>query len=407
MKMPFLNKLAKAFAFLAVFLIPFYIFRFSIFSIPTNIFELAVILLLLATSSSLLAAKSKLHLGSPWLILFLFSALISIFFAADKTQALGIFKGWFLVPAIFYLCLINLFSRETAKQLLWPLFASLFLVVAWSLLQAFGAIELLFYQKGDPGLATYLTLINFRLFGPFESPNYLAMYLVSTLFLSLPLLLEAKKKNLVAFILILSVLMLGAITLYFTASRAGMLAFAFGWFLIAVFKFKKEKLLALGAFLFSLIVFCSIFIGTNFGGRGESNASRIDIYNYSFQMVKEAPIFGIGLGEFHNRITNLSAGNDYFIQNTLSYALHPHNLLLALWLNLGILGLISFAGLTYFHLLKQQTTPMLCAPLAALSAILIHGLFDTTYFKNDLSAVFFLILAILFIFKYDKNTLKN
>ncbi|PIS07344.1 hypothetical protein COT78_04275, partial [Candidatus Berkelbacteria bacterium CG10_big_fil_rev_8_21_14_0_10_43_13] len=32
--------------------------------------------------------------------------------------------------------------------------------------------------------------------------------------------------------------------------------------------------------------------------------------------------------------------------------------------------------------------------MMAMAAILIHGLFDTTYFKNDLSSIFWLIIAL-------------
>ena len=35
--------------------------------------------------------------------------------------------------------------------------------------------------------------------------------------------------------------------------------------------------------------------------------------------------------------------------------------------------------------------------MAALSAILIHGLVDTPYFKNDLSIIFWVLIALLII----------
>ncbi|MEK7124040.1 MAG: hypothetical protein AAB851_04070, partial [Patescibacteria group bacterium] len=84
----------------------------------------------------------------------------------------------------------------------------------------------------------------------------------------------------------------------------------------------------------------------------------------------------------------------------------PHNLFLAFWLQTGIAG---FCGLILiiFSFFKEKTAALKQNGgglfhhqnynfwlAAAMSVILIHGLIDTPYFKNDLSALFWLILAL-------------
>ncbi|MDO8444025.1 MAG: hypothetical protein Q7S80_00785, partial [bacterium] len=99
--------------------------------------------------------------------------------------------------------------------------------------------------------------------------------------------------------------------------------------------------------------------------------------------------------------------NDIDFQvKTLPSALHPHNVYLAMWLNLGILGLIIFVIMVvnfFRRLWPQRNYYLALCLMAAMSAILIHGLFDTTYFKNDLSAIFWLILAFAELIIIGKN----
>ena len=100
--------ITRMFSYIAVFLIPFYFIRFEIASIPTNIFEVAVLVAILPMLFELVIHKRKPHAGHIWPYLILFIAGFSIFFANDTREALGIFKGWFLAPAVLYLLIVIL-----------------------------------------------------------------------------------------------------------------------------------------------------------------------------------------------------------------------------------------------------------------------------------------------------------
>ena len=86
----------------------------------------------------------------------------------------------------------------------------------------------------------------------------------------------------------------------------------------------------------------------------------------------------------------------------LDTALHPHNIFLTTWLSGGILGLSGLLGVIYWagkkvvRGLQDQKNALWYGVLgAALLIILVHGLVDTTYWKNDLAFMWWIILGFL------------
>jgi len=394
---------------ISLFLIPAYIFRFSIVGIPTNVFEIAVLVTFIYFVVSWIRNNrqfpqkyQKLKFGSIFAYLLLLASFISIFVADDRTRALGIFKGWFLVPIVLYFIIINTFDRAKIKYLSIPLYFSLITISFWAVLQKLGVISTLFYQVEDLGFADYLA--RFRAFGPFESPNYLAMFVVPMIFLSLPILELVRRRT--DQILILTTFIFPLYALYASHSLGGLLAIGFATVSFLVFRLAKEgkiqtreekrKLLTT---ILGLIIVAVIFsiIFSSISQETYSRNIRMEIYRYAGQLITTHPILGIGPGEFQQAVESISKSNAGFQLYGLSYALHPHNVYLAFWLNLGIAGLLFFLILLIYFFVKIGRsaggvflTSTLCA---AMLAILVHGIVDTTYFKNDLSAIFWLILA--------------
>ena len=402
------NKILEYLLYFAAFLIPFYFFRFSIFGLRTNVFEVAVLLafVVFILTKSLSFTIYKMRWGSYLPCLFLIAVFASAILSSDFEKALGIFKGWFLIPIIYYWLIINVFDRKDITKLSIPIFISLIVISIWALLQKIGIIGALFYQKGDASFDQYLS-VNFRIFGPFESPNYLAMYLVPAIFLSLLVFDFTKEKiykSLLGFLFLLPF-----IALILSGSRAGIIAFIIGCLIYLIFGFKdKDKVVVTPILKFSLIFsllagfFVWIFL---VGLNPASDSVRIEIYKYSWQILKDNWIFGIGLGEFQNTISEITKNVASFRTHALPYALHPHNIFLAMWLNLGLAGLVLFVWILVdlFRNIFKINSPVKMVLLISAIAILIHGLFDTTYYKNDLSAMFWLIFAFSGVLTSDKK----
>ncbi|PIU24595.1 hypothetical protein COT12_00215 [Candidatus Berkelbacteria bacterium CG08_land_8_20_14_0_20_39_8] len=394
---------------ISLLLLPAYIFRFSVFNLPTNVFEVvAGISILIFIIERLikfkfrLSAFKKLQFGFWPAYIVILSAIVGVVIAPDKTTALGILKGWFLLPALLYFVIINTFEKKNLRLLTIPLFVSLMLVSLWAILQRLGVISTLFYQVGDSGFVDYLN--RFRAFGPFESPNYLAMFLVPAIFITLPIL-EFFGKT-VDRVLILVFYLFPLFALYASHSLGGLLAFGFAtvsFFAVSLVKTYRARLLNSGgkitslaaALVISAVGFAAIF--SSISSDTYSNSIRKDIYHYSFSLIKSHPFLGIGLGEFQKAVGQISISNLGFQTYGLSYALHPHNLFLAFWLYTGLVGFLAFPYLlgSFFWRLGRRGGDILfiAAVFSSMVAILIHGLVDSTYFKNDLSIIFWLLLA--------------
>jgi len=403
------KNIAKILTYISIFLIPFYIFRFSIFGIPTNIFEISVLVAFLSTIYYLLSTKTKIVFGPIWPYLFLIIAAISAYVASDHIRALGILKGWFFVPIVLYLIVINLFSAQKTRLAV-PFFVSTIIISIWAILQKVGIIGALFYQKNVPEIVQYL-IHPLRAFGPFDSPNFLAMYLAPMIFLSIPIFKMVDKKY-QKFIIIL-IFALPSIAIYFSGSRAGLLALIASTIVYLINEtvwHKNKKALWASLALGVVLVYGFYgFLTTKDSSRAISNNSRIVIYKYSLELARDNPILGVGLGDFHDDIAVITKNDGDFQVYKLPYAVHPHNVFLAVWLNLGLAGLIIFLIILFrFFKYEIYTKDRFQAGLvlSAMTAILVHGLFDTTYFKNDLSAIFWLIIAIKIIYeKREENVI--
>ncbi|MEK9155673.1 MAG: O-antigen ligase family protein [Patescibacteria group bacterium] len=395
--------------YLATFLIPFYFFRFSFGAVKTNIFEAAVLLAFAAVLTRVIRNRAGIRFSSLRFVLFLTTALVSVAVASDHYNALGIFKGWFLIPALYAWSVANGIGRANLSKLSYSLLLSTLLVSFWAILQRLGAVRLAAYQVGDSSFFQYLNPEHFRAFGPFESPNYLAMFLVPALFLSLPVfgLARNNRERLTLACIMVPVL----IAIFLALSRAGLLALALTLALGALVFFSRQKALvanlpgqrlvpAAKVALALGLAATLVWVGLNTPlGRplSDIDRSRLDIYNYSMALLRENWLFGLGLGGYEGAIAAATENDIGFRRYLLTYALHPHNLYLALWLNLGFWGLLAFFGLLgrFFRRARRQWGTAKWAAVLALVAILIHGFFDTTYFKNDLAALFWLALALI------------
>lgn len=405
--------------YITILLIPFYFFRFSFeiegLLVKTNIFEVAVVTsFVLSTILSINKVKSvlekELNFETLLIVIFILSAIIGLIVSPDNIKALGILKGWFLIPLMLAWTIKINFDKENIYKIGYPIFISVLIVSVWAILQKIGAVTTAFYQNGDPGFTEYLR--QGRVFGPFESPNYLPMFLIPMAFLSIPAGEKIKNRILQALYYLLYALPVTAV--FMSGSRAGIitliicLLFFLNYRYLNILKARRRtpfKWHIFASCWFAANLISIYFVMRYLADNPGSDAIRAQIYNYSvYHLLPEHWLFGLGLGNFLPAITGVSANNLSFQQFGLPYALHPHNLLLAIWLNLGLLGLLSFMFIVIKIFQNAFSTDHIFrGPIvAAAFAILIQGIFDTAYFKNDLSAIFWLIFILALIISVPK-----
>jgi putative inorganic carbon (HCO3(-)) transporter len=133
--------------------------------------------------------------------------------------------------------------------------------------------------------------------------------------------------------------------------------------------------------------------GNTFIGR----AGRLSLWSDTLQMLKERPILGAGLSGFAERIA------PFWNANHPERFIDPHNIVLNFWVETGLLGLFAFAWLLVVAFRMSWRgwlnsdigwRPIQLGVLLALVAVVVHGLVDVPYFKNDLSLLFWTVVAL-------------
>jgi putative inorganic carbon (HCO3(-)) transporter len=232
-----------------------------------------------------------------------------------------------------------------------------------------------------------------RLAGIFNSPNYLAMYLSLGI---LSGLIFFDKKNRIH----LGALIIVVVALYFTFSYAAWLALALS--LAGVFIYQNTEIKKyLGVLILVLVLALALQSNSNKLGSllrldsRSSLASRVMIWTAAGKIAKDNWLWGIGPGNFQNKYLEYQK----YFPPYLEWAVpHPHNLYLNFLLQAGLAGLMGFIWLIYIWSKKfwQSTqSPIKIASLGIVLYVLFHGLVDTTYFKNDLAVIFWLVILLL------------
>lgn len=377
-------------------LFPLYLLRGTFSGIPTTAVEVLLgfsflIFVLQALRSG--AWKQWFVMGDPWRVwpvaLFVGAAILSLLVRHDLT-ALGILKGWILAPILYFWMLRQVFYEKPSLIS----FALRSLLLGGTVL---AGIALFQEWQG-----TVLTPDG-RASGPFESANYLALYLGPLVVYALFTFFESKEKQDKAFLAVAGVLCAAA--LFLTESYASFIAVAFACMLGAYLKrdlwwSKRFWLAGAGALLFVGLLASQwgspkLEQFLDFQGRSSSSV-RIEVYQTSLHLLKSHFLGGIGLGHYAEAYKE--AAPVVLGKPPMEWVMiHPHNIVLAFWLNMGLLGFFAFAWLCVRALKWLAEANGKERRLAALMLVtlLVHGLFDTPYFKNDLAFQFWFLMAIL------------
>ena len=383
-----MTKLTKILIFATIFLIPTYLIRFSIFGIPTNILEILIYLAFISwilekqkVNWKELLLEYKLYIIS--ILLVFLGLILSTLINKNYQAGFGIIKGWFFDPLLFSFILVQKTKdQKDIENILKTLYFSAFTVTRV-------ALEYFFY-----GHFTY----DGRLEAFWSSPNYLAMFLAPSVFIGAWIIKQGIWSNMKKIILSFSLLILIFI-IFLTFSYATWIAILFSLLLVL---FLTKNLSRKFIIISSLIIFIAFLTQINnpklkniFSERS-SFESRIIIWKSSALMLRNNFIFGIGPGNFQNKYLEYQK----YFPPYLEWAVpQPHNLYLAFWLQGGIAGLSGFILLIFYWLKKtiravgsnQKNSAVLAVLLGIIIYILLHGLFDTTYWKNDFSLIFWII----------------
>lgn len=384
--------------------IPGYLLRTQVWFVPTTWLELAIYTV---AAVSLYKHVQKKTLAPHWYytlhharvyiipaLIFSFAALASAPLSPDLPRALGIIKAWFFDPLLFSILLLDKLTSETVlKRIYCALSISAIPIMLYGFVEYMGGFGL-----SIPG----------RLDSFFESPNYAAMYLVplSLLIAGYVLTLWYTLSRLMKIYSILWIIG-SAATIIFTKSFGGWFSALCGTlFLILFYKkvtFKKCAALLVifaGLVLFGLYGYQKSKTHYNAFWNVNSFETRREVWTHALAMMTRSPIIGVGLGGFRDTyasyIQTLPRGDQPIEKDVL----WPHNIYLTLWVESGVVALAAFLWIALIfysetlHAYFQNKNTRVIGSAAAIAAILLHGLVDTPYLKNDLSLLFWIIIVL-------------
>jgi O-antigen ligase len=263
---------------------------------------------------------------------------------ASDVPVLGIRLAWddaieFLKVVVYYLLLISVLTttRRLRGFLYWT--AGFTVVVsALAVMQHFELIDLPTlsaisdsHYNSEAGQFTLIERI--RATGIFQDPNDLAMIVVASATICLMGLFDSSNGALRY--LWLAPLALFGLTLALTHSRGGMLALVGSLLSLIYFRYGLWRTVLAAAVLFPAATVLFEGRQTDFSGGMSSGtgAERVDYWSEGLQMLKGAPIFGIGNGQFAEQVRHV-----------------PHNSFIQSFVELGLFGGTLFFGVYWFAL---------------------------------------------------------
>lgn len=390
---------------LVIFWSPFFLFPVELYRFAFPVAELLMLVLFsawLVERAVILAQAYRTQTALTWRVsvldvLMLFWTIlgvVSLLWAEYRAEAITEWRTLILEPALFYLVLrTTIKTRKHLQHLILSLLISgvvVCMIGLWTFVTGQGVITA---EEGT-----------WRLVSVYGSPNNVALWLGRCLpfALAIALCLQGARRWWAWFGVALMVgttaltqsvggLFVGLpagvigvlVVLYGRRALAPLLgllgiSIASGWILSQT-SARFAKLLALDE-------------GTNF--------LRLRVWESAVEIITRTPLTGLGLDQFLYAYRASFVRPDAIWDMDLS---HPHQIILDLWLRLGLLGLMLFGAMQWafwrtWRTLDTQADPLQRALKAGLAgcmlATLAHGMIDNSIFVVDLAVVYVLCLAL-------------
>ncbi|MBU1870927.1 O-antigen ligase family protein [Patescibacteria group bacterium] len=248
---------------------------------------------------------------------------------------------------------------------------------------------------------------------------------------------ESKIKQILEISFIFVTVILSLLAIYFAKSEGAMLGVIIGLIIFGLLINKKSRLTV---FLFIIIFSSSIYVYspaknyliTKITLSDLSGQIRQQQWEETLKMLKDKRIIsGAGLAnyqkiiqQYHREGIFFNSENDPdFHRKTVfneeykkkhwqptEIYLYPHNIILNFWSELGLAGLLLFIWIIgkYFYLsiinlFEKKNKYLILGLFGAMIVIVVHGLVDVPYFKNDLAILFWLLIAMMGVINFEKQ----
>lgn len=363
------------FIYLILILLPTYLLRFEILGVPFTVLEVLILglfVFFLYKTKLRFSLSSYKHL----VILFLVAGTAGSIIAGGDRAALGLWKAYALEPVLFFLVFVNI--KPDFKKVVKALSLGGLFVAVVGIIQYFTGygIPSPWNMEGD-----------YRVTSIFEYPNAVGLYLTPVILLALGYLIKFRKKAWIMF----GVAALGSAAVLFSQTQGALVGIIFGFFILGLLT-KKYRWVFL---IFGLGGLGILLVGPETREillfQDTSGEVRLALWQGTANLLQAHPWAGAGLGRFPEMYS------EYKLNRHVELLLYPHNLFLDFWAEFGILGLawIGAVLLKYFGQGFWQRNKQKTILIAAMAGVVLYGMVDVVYFKNDLALMFWTLIGLM------------
>ena len=374
-------------------LAPAYVVRWHIGPLPSTVLEAAILITVATFAVELVRGHQPFRWRSPFTFpaaLFLVAGAISVAVSPEPVKGLGLSRASLVEPIAFFVVLGH------AVNSIWR---ARFVLAG---LAAGGAVA---------GIANSVVVLNairhhaLNLALPppvviYNTANATALYLVPLIAIAASLVIYERERRVRLVSLVFVAIFVGST--FLSLSRGGLLALAVVAILLAAINQRRLVLLPgviVVAVAAILIPGIRSRLEHEFNPSDPNNTfvSRAHLWQATLQMLRDHPILGTGMYGFARSIQPYRGG--VYEENLI----YPHNILLNFWTETGLLGLAAFVWLLVqtFRVSWRgwvsgalEWRPIQLGIGLAMVAIIVHGMVDVPYFKNDLALEFWVMLGL-------------
>ena len=386
-------RLSLSCAALTCALMPWYTVRWHYGPLPTTLLETGILVTIAVFGFESWRLQAWPSWRSPFslpALLFVIAGAISVAVAPDRRAALGLYRAYILEPIAFFVVVSFVVRSWTQARLILAGLAVSGLVVC--IPNAFVIVQALRHHTLNVAIAPPVVI--------YQTANAIALFVVPLIAVAAALALySSDQRDRLASVVFLLIAVPATLLSF---SRGGYLALLVIGLLLAASHGARAWLLpgiAIGALLVSRIPPIASRIGheVDLADPNNSLQERFRLWGATLRMLRDHPIFGTGLSGFGRTIDRYRSG--VYTEQLI----YPHNIVLNFWTETGLLGLAAF-GWIFLQAVRvtwrgwragaAEWKPLQLGVLLMLVGVVMHGLVDVPYWKNDLSVEFWVLLGL-------------
>ena len=331
------------------------------------------------------------------IFLYVVTLVISVIFSPFKLHSLLALKEeWLLLT--FFLIVNNVKEEGKVEKLLTILISVSTLVGFYGIWQHYSGMDLYRDRLLEPRGEVFLSL------GLFDHHLTFGGYYMLVFLLASVILLNFRRAGAFRILDFLAPAVLG-LSLVFSYARSAWLGGVVGVLTFGFLKGGKFVLFViLGIFLICLLIY--VIEPTSWErikeidlSKNKSESTRIRLWQTSINMIKDKPIWGIGLGNFGKLF------HRYKVEGVYDTTCHPHNDFLNVAVNSGLLGLLGYLSIwavflysTIKSVFKNKksgfSNTVQMGGIVAIIAFLFASLFQCYYTDAEVNMLIMFVLGL-------------